>query len=116
MTTIRVACLLAVALASSACSRASLDLDPAVIPSCKPGHSEVVDVRWDARATGTERVAIDVLRPGSGAKQWMTGPASGHRRTGKWGNDGLTFVLRDDDGRELARRTIETLPCPDAED
>ena len=34
--------------------------------------------------------------------------------TGCWGNDGLTFILRADDGRELARRTIESPPCPAA--
>jgi hypothetical protein len=112
MTAARLACLFAATFAATACSRASLELDPAIVPSCKAGYAEVVDVRWDAAASGTTRVTIDVLRPGTAAKQWTNGGPSGHKRTGKWGNDGLTFVLRADDGRELARRTIETRPCP----
>lgn len=103
-------------LALAACSRASLELDPALVPACKPGHSEVIEVRWDARDSGAKRIAIDVLRPGTAAKPWISGAPSGSRRTGRWGNDGLTFVLRDQEGRELARRTIESGACPEAQD
>ena len=112
MTPLRATLALLAMTALAACSRASLELDPALVPACKPGHSEVVEVRWDASASGTKSVSIDVLRPGAAAKPWASGAPVGHRATGRWANDGLTFVLRADDGRELARRTIESPPCP----
>ena len=105
---------LLLASATTACSRASLELDPALVPACKPGHAEVVEVRWDASGSGATSVTIDVLRPGGAARQWTGGPPVGRKATGRWGNDGLTFILRADDGRELARRTIESPPCPAA--
>ena len=103
-------------LAAAGCSRTRLEIEPAIVPSCKPGYSEVIDVRWDASRNTTGRVSIEVLRPGTAAKPWIKGDPIGHRKTGRWGNDGLTFVLRDDGGRELARRTVETVPCPGAKD
>ena len=115
MTRTHLAIALAVLPGLGACSRAILELDPAVVPSCKPGYSEIVDVRWDASRSGVEGVSIEVLRPGTASKPWTSGGPTGHKKTGRWGNDGLTFVLRADDGRELARRTIETSPCPGAD-
>lgn len=100
------ACLLA------GCSDASLELQPAVLSGCTPVKAEVIHVRWDARDAATERVRIEVTRPGGGSRPWTSGPAQGAKDTGAWGSDGLTFVLLAEDGRELARRTLETSPCP----
>lgn len=101
-------------LCAGGCSRTSIELQPAVIAPCKPGEASVIEVRWDARAAGADSVSIDVLRPGAAAKPWTSGGATGSRKTGRWGVDGLTFVLRDPSGRELGRRTVESVPCPTA--
>jgi len=99
-------------LALGGCSRASLTLDPAVLPGCAAGHGEVVMVRWDARAIKTKFVQVALTRPGGGERGWTRGGPLGGRKTGRWASDGLTFILRDARGRELARKTIETARCP----
>ena len=100
------------AMTLAGCSRASLTLDPAVLPGCAAGHGAVVMVRWDARATGTKSVRVALTRPGGAERRWTGGEALGSRRTGRWAVDGLTFVLRDDRGKELLRKTLETSRCP----
>ncbi|MFL6591186.1 MAG: hypothetical protein ACJ8GK_00555 [Luteimonas sp.] len=102
----------AASLALGGCSRASLTLEPAVLPGCAAGHGAVVMVRWDARAIQTKFVQVALTRPGGGERGWTRGKPVGSRSTGRWAVDGLTFILRDDDGRELARETLETSRCP----
>jgi hypothetical protein len=99
-------------LALGGCSRASLTLDPAVLPGCAAGHGAVVAVRWDARHVETKFVQVALTRPGGGERGWTRGKSVGGRNTGRWAVDGLTFILRDDHGRELARKTLETSRCP----
>ena len=94
------------------CSRAKLELNPAVLAGCAAGHGEVVRVSWDASNSGTKGVEVYIRRPGGTKRPWTRGKAVGSRETGRWASDGLTFILRDDHGRELARRTIETRRCP----
>lgn len=99
-------------MALAGCSRASLTLDPAVLPGCAAGHGAVVLVRWDARNVQTKTVQVALTRPGGHERAWTHGKPSGSRQTGRWSVDGLTFILRDDRGRELVRRTLETSRCP----
>jgi hypothetical protein len=111
MTRTRAFTLLLTALALAGCHRAQLSLDPAVLEDCGPGPGKVIRAAWDARAVGVDRVALEVVRPGAEATPWGQGPAAGSKSTGRWGSDGLTFVVRTADGRELARRTVTTIPC-----
>jgi hypothetical protein len=101
-----------VALALAGCSRASLTLDPAVLPGCALGHGAVIAVRWDAHAIKTKFVQVALTRPGGGERGWTRGKPVGSRNTGRWAVDGMTFILRDDRGRELTRKTLETSRCP----
>ena len=100
------------ALALAACSRADLTISPDVVSGCTDVRGSVVSVAWDARSTGAKSVRIVLTRPGGGERPWMQGPPAGQRKTGPWAVDGLTFVLRDMQGRELARRTVESAACP----
>jgi hypothetical protein len=107
------ALLLAVAgLALGGCSRAKLDLDPAIVTGCAAGHGEAILVRWDAGRHAPKGVRIFINRPGANEHLWTRGKPAGQRRTGRWGTDGLTFVLRNAQGAELARRTVESSRCP----
>jgi hypothetical protein len=103
------ACLLVLALC--ACSRAKLELSPRVIQGCALGHAQTVRVSWDARNTKTPTVGIFIRRPGSRERQWLRSKATGSRQTGRWVSDGMTFVLRDPAGKQLAIRTVETSRC-----
>jgi len=101
------------ACAISGCSRATIDFDPGVLPGCAAGHGEEVLVSWDVPNASTKKgIQIYIKRPGAGERPWIQGKPHGSRKTGRWTGDGMTFILRDDHGRELARRTIEKLPCP----
>jgi len=102
---------LAASLCLAGCAEARLELDPAVLPDCTPARGAVIHVAWDARDAGTDRVRLEVTRPGGGSRPWTQGPAAGSKDTGPWGSDGLTFVLLSAEGDELARRTVETFPC-----
>ena len=95
------------------CRQASLELDPGVLSGCwVPGKSgQAINVRWDAAALGVDKVRLLVARPGNNARPWTQGAASGERKTGPWASDGLTVILETEDGRELARRTVETSVC-----
>jgi hypothetical protein len=99
-------------IALASCSRAKLDLDPAIVPGCAAGHGEPILVRWDAGRHPTRIVKVFINRPGANEHLWTRGKPAGQRKTGRWGSDGLTFVLRDDKGVELARRTLESSRCP----
>lgn len=96
----------------AACSRADLAISPDVVSGCTDVRGSVVSVEWDARSSGAKSVRIDLTRPGGGERQWLQGPPAGKRKTGPWAVDGLTFILRDMSGRELARRTVESSACP----
>jgi hypothetical protein len=93
------------------CHRAQLSLEPAVLEDCGPGPGKVIRARWDARGAGVDRVKLEVRRPGAEGTPWGEGPAVGSKSTGRWGSDGLTFIVRALDGRELERRTVTTIPC-----
>jgi hypothetical protein len=112
MTAIRPAAALLIAFALAGCSRSELRIVPARVSGCPEMHGAIVSVAWDARRTGVKNVRIALTRPGGGERQWLQGPPAGRRKTGPWAVDGLTFILRDVKGRELARRTIESSPCP----
>jgi hypothetical protein len=100
-----------VAMLPTGCQRAHLSLDPAVLEDCGPGPGRIIRADWDARGAGVNHVMLEVLRPGAESTPWGEGPATGSKSTGPWGSDGLTFILRTPDGRELERRTITTIPC-----
>lgn len=109
---IRVVAAAIAALGLAACSRADLTVSPKVVSGCSDVRGSVVSVEWDARSVGAKNVRIVLTRPGGGEHPWMQGPPAGQRKTGPWAVDGLTFVLRDMRGRELARRTVESSACP----
>lgn len=97
----------------SACSRSRLEIDPEVVAGCAGVHGHVVKVSWDARPAKVESVRIYVLRPGKGDKLWTAQGPVGSKKTEAWASDGLTFIMRDHEERELGRRTLVTSPCPD---
>jgi hypothetical protein len=102
-----------VVLAVCGCSRSRIELNPAVMPGCALGHGQVVTVSWDASRTGAKQVSVLVRRPGGGHERpWVRGAVKGQRRTGRWVTDGLTFVMRDQRGKILALKTVETARCP----
>lgn len=102
-----------IAFAIAGCSRAKLTLDPEVVTGCALGHGSVISVKWDAGKVDTSYVRIYITRPGDGGeRRWLQGAPAGSRKTGRWANDGITFILRDMRERELARRTLVTSPCP----
>lgn len=101
-----------VVLAVCGCSRSRIELDPAVMRGCALGHGQVVTVSWDASHTKAKRVRVFVRRPGGRERPWIRGAVKGQRSTGRWVTDGLTFVLRDQDGKALALKTVETARCP----
>ncbi len=101
-----------IALALAGCSRASLSLDPDIVPGGALGHGSIITVKWDAGKIDTKYVRLYLIRPGDGERRWMQAPPTGSRKTGAWATDGITFVLRDSRERELARRTLVTSPCP----
>jgi hypothetical protein len=111
MTRSRAFAVLLVAGALAGCHRAHLSLDPAVLEDCGPGPGKVIRASWDARSAGVDGVTLEVLRPGAEGTPWGTGPVAGSKSTGPWGSDGLTFIVRAPDGRELERRTVTTIPC-----
>jgi hypothetical protein len=101
-----------VVLALCGCSRARLDLDPAVMEGCALGHGQAVTVSWDA-STAAKRVSVSLRRPGNlHERPWIRSKPKGERKTGRWVTDGLTFILRDQDGKKLAMETVETARCP----
>jgi hypothetical protein len=89
-----------------------LSLDPAVVTGCALGHGSVIVVNWDAGKVATRNVSLYITRPGNSERLWLRSRPVGSRKTGRWATDGITFVLRDDHERELARRTLVTSPCP----
>ena len=93
------------------CQRAELTLEPAVLEDCGPGPGKVVRVAWNAAEASPDGVAVELLRPGGDTVPWTRSRPVGEKSTGPWGSDGLTFILRAADGRELARRTVTTVPC-----
>lgn len=97
----------------TACSRTRFEIDPEVVTGCAAVHGHVVNVSWDARPADAKLVRIYVLRPGQGDKLWAAHGPVGSKKTGPWASDGLTFIMRDHDERELGRRTLMTSPCPD---
>lgn len=108
----KLAAIACIAFTVAGCSRAKLSLDPDIVTGCALGHGSVISVNWDAGKVKTAYVRVYITRPGNSERRWLQAGPVGSRQTGRWASDGITFVLRDDQERELARRTLVASPCP----
>lgn len=87
-----------------------MDVSPDVFPGC--GADRVsAQVSWSVRGSSTKFVRIYVKEVGKKENLWVEGGAKGSQETDPWVGDGLTFIMKDDEGRVLARRTVETTRC-----
>lgn len=89
---------------------ARLWFEPAALPSCQSGK---VLVSWDASAVkGLKNVELKILRSGGEEGQFARAGRVGSKETGDWMRAGRVIVLRNaDDGAELARAKVGSLPC-----
>lgn len=108
--------LVAVALALASCSHfgnGMLEISPAVYPDCQ-APDIAVRVTWDATAVVKGGgVQLLVYKPGRQPKLWLQAAAKGEAETGQWASDGWTVILRDEHGKLLATRTLQTTACPE---
>lgn len=98
----------------SAEGKGTLSLAPATLRECdlKSG-GKVVEVRWDARKSGTNVVKVLVKGPHDPEKVWTAGGAMGADKTGPWVVPGTTFTLTDGADQPLAQTIIQSKPCTD---
>ncbi|MGC4009301.1 MAG: hypothetical protein QM805_10120 [Pseudomonas sp.] len=88
----------------------ALDIVPNKVSGCSLDRISSV-VAWKVEATETKFVRIYVKEVGKKERLWTEGDPVGSQKTDPWVGDGLTFILKDDKGRVLARRTIEASNC-----
>ncbi len=93
--------------------RSSLTITPANFSECD-GGSTVVHVVWKVGRMYPRPISIYVDSLGSTPKLWYTGDLQGEQDTGSWMRDGATVILTDANGREIAKRTLESTDCPGA--
>ena len=91
-------------------SSAVLDVEPNKLPGCSLDRISSV-VTWKVDGAGTKFVRIYVKEVGKKERLWAEGDPVGSQKTEPWVGDGLTFILKDDKGVVLARRTIEASSC-----
>lgn len=91
-------------------SNAALDVEPKKLPGCTLERISSV-VTWKVDAAETKFVRIYVKEVGKKERLWAEGDPVGSQKTDPWVGDGLTFILKDDKGSVLARRTIEASSC-----
>lgn len=102
-----------VAILLAGCGRSALQISPEAVSGCLPVKPQAIKVAWNAGREGSGPWMIQIGRAGGQDRRfWFhTTEPEGSRLTGRWGVDGMTFFLVDSDGRELARRTLEAMPC-----
>lgn len=91
--------------------KAPLRFEPAALSACGSGR-DVVTVSWDV-TTISDAPSVRVLTVGKeGAERLFaaTGPR-GSKDTGPWARAGSVMTVRDPAGNELARASIESIPC-----
>lgn len=91
-------------------SSAALDVEPNKLPGCSLERISSV-VTWKVDAAETKFVRIYVKEVGKKERLWAEGGPIGSQKTDPWVGDGLTFILKDDKGSVLARRTVEAFSC-----
>ncbi|MCP1645195.1 hypothetical protein J2T41_004837 [Pseudomonas citronellolis] len=89
----------------------NMDVSPDVFPGCGADRISV-QVSWSVRGADTKFIRIYVKEVGKKEALWIEGKVEGTQKTDSWVGDGLTFILKDDRGKVLSRRTVETYRCP----
>ncbi|UPG86542.1 hypothetical protein L2Y94_04060 [Luteibacter aegosomatis] len=89
--------------------RVTLIVSPTRLPACQTVPVSV-DIAWNAPYARS--VGILIYQLGDEPKLWLATAAQGSAKTGPWIMDGTTVLLTDQDGRRLARRTLESEKCP----
>lgn len=96
-----------------AAEHGALWFEPAALSACGDGK-DVVKVNWDASAT-PEITSIQIVAIGPEGVEGnfaASGPA-GSKESGAWMHAGSTMILRNAaDGKEIARATMGSTPCP----
>lgn len=87
--------------------------EPAALSACGPTDN-VVKVNWDVSANpDVASVEIVITEPNSPEGMFAATVPKGSKDSGPWMHPGSTMVLRNAaDGAELARATMESIPCP----
>jgi hypothetical protein len=89
-----------------------LGIEPKTLDLCGGRRAGRVTVSWNIPGMEARTWTIFVSTSGTSRKPWTAGQGSvGSRQTGEWVVDGMTFMLVDKGGRELARATARAKEC-----
>ncbi len=89
----------------------SFAISPSPIDSCGK-ENRTITASWNVQSTQVKTVRVFIKAPAAEEKSWTEGGPQASKDTGPWVFDGVTFVFRDQDGNELARRTAKLQKCP----
>ena len=88
----------------------SFVISPSPIDSCGR-ENRTITASWSVQSTQVRTVRVFIKAPAAEEKLWTEGGPQASKDTGPWVFDGVTFVFRDQDGNELARRTAKLQKC-----
>lgn len=86
------------------------NINPGTFSACEQSGNRST-VSWNI--TREHVTTVNVFVNGMGERQslWTSGNHVGSVETGPWVVDGLTFTLKDQNNKALAKRTVETTRC-----
>ena len=93
-----------------ASGRTGLWAEPAAL--CAGNKRQVATLEWNVKASGAEKVAINLVSKDGKERSFGRGGPVGRKSTGEWARPGLEFVLRSLEGdAELGRATVAEKQC-----
>ncbi|MGF6223487.1 hypothetical protein [Pseudomonas sp. YL-218 TE3947] len=85
-------------------------ITPSVFSNCEQSGSKLT-ASWNVTKKDVTNVSVFVNSIGERESLWTSGGPAGAAETGNWVGDGLTFTLKDQNNKTLAKRTVETTRC-----
>lgn len=109
----RIVAILACPILLAGCGRTTLKIDPVAVSGCFPARPQAIKLSWDVEGRKHDTLFVQIGKAGQEQRRlWFNTTAPmGSLSTERWGVDGMTFFLVDSHGKELARRTVEAVPC-----
>ena len=88
----------------------AFSITPNIFSACEQSGNKLT-ASWNITKKDVTNVSIFVNSIGERESLWTSGSPVGTADTGNWVGDGLTFTLKDQNDKTLAKRTVETTRC-----
>lgn len=88
----------------------AFSITPSVFSACEQSGNKLT-ASWNITKKDVTNVSVFVNSIGERESLWTSGGPAGAAETGNWVGDGLTFTLKDQNNKTLAKRTVETTRC-----